>query len=56
VLALRADRDLGLPIQVKVRRIEALACASLPTVVGQGGTDQADAVVLLTADQQVSIS
>src|SRR5260221_7622996 len=55
LLTLWTDRHLGLPVQLKVRHIKALACSGLPTVVGQGRTNQADPVVLLTADPQLSI-
>src|SRR6266516_6283643 len=55
VLALRTGRELGLPVQLKVRCIEALACPGLPTIVGQGRSDQANPIFLVTADQQVGI-
>src|SRR5579859_1185551 len=48
-------RLLSLPIDVKLTRLEALLLLGLPFDIGARGTDQINAVILLTAVQQLGI-
>ena len=55
LLPLRTGGTGGLPVDLEVGRIEAVARFGLPAVVGQDGTHQRDARVLPAADQQLDI-
>ena len=54
-VAFGAGGLLGLPIDVKLARREALFLLSLPFDIGTGGANQIDAIILLTAVQQLGI-
>jgi hypothetical protein len=55
LLPLWTRRTLSLPVDLEMGGIEALIGFRLPTVIGQDRTQQPDAMVLLTADQQLGI-
>src|SRR5258708_23850846 len=55
-LPLGTGRFLGLPIELEMRHIKALACFGLPTIVREDRIDQCDAIALLAPHQQLSIN
>src|SRR6266705_150754 len=54
-MTFRADSLLGLPIDGKLTCLKARLLLGLPFDIGMGGADQVNAIVLLTAVQQLGI-
>ena len=55
-MAFGAGRLLGLPIDVKLTRREALFLLGLPFDIGAGGANQINAIILRAAVQQPGIN